>query len=185
MEQIAHNPNRRGGLGHFAVMFAAALGAETYVLSHSPDKKDDAMKIGAKHFILTTEKDWHKDLAYTFDFILNCADATHKFNLKDYFSTLKIMGRFHNVGFGDHPLPELMAQDFASNGCYIGASHIGNRPEMLAMFDLVSKQNLKSWIQTVPIGEAGCKEAVENVYNNKVKYRYVLTDYDKVFGKRD
>jgi hypothetical protein len=44
------------------------------------------------------------------------ADATHKFNLKDYFGTMKVMGRFHNVGLGDHPLPEIMAQDFAGNG---------------------------------------------------------------------
>ncbi|KAM3418438.1 hypothetical protein BST61_g4425 [Cercospora zeina] len=174
-----------GGLGHFAVLFAQALGAEVYVLSHSPNKKDDALKMGAKHFICTNDEGWHKDLAFTFDFILNCADATHKFNLKDYFSTLKVMGRFHNVGFGDHPLPELMAQDFAGNGCYIGASHIGNRPEMLAMFDLASKQNIKSWIQTVDVSESGCAEAVKAVADNTVRYRYVLTGYDKVFGKRD
>ena len=113
------------------------------------------------------------------------ADATHKFNLKDYFGTMKVMGRFHNVGLGDHPLPEIMAQDFAGNGCYIGASHIGNRPEMLAMFDLASKQNIKSWIKKVDISEAGCAEAVTAVSDNTVRYRYVLTNYDKVFGKRD
>lgn len=96
-----------------------------------------------------------------------------------------------------------MAQDFASNGCYIGASHIGNRPEMLvsnfnhtyqftmltlsaqAMFDLASKQNIKSWIHTVDISEEGCKEAVTAVSENTVRYRYVLTNYDKAFGKRD
>ena len=87
----------RGGLGHFAVLWASALGAEVYVLSHSPNKKEDAMKMGAKHSICTNDEGWHKDLAFTFDFILNCADATHKFNLKDYFSTMKVMGRFHNV----------------------------------------------------------------------------------------
>ena len=30
-----------GGLGHFAVMWANALGAEVTVISHSPHKKDD------------------------------------------------------------------------------------------------------------------------------------------------
>lgn len=177
--------NSRGGLGHFAVMFAAALGAEVYVLSHSPSKKEDALAMGAKEFILTTEKDWAKPYNFHFDFILNCADATHKFNMSDYFSTLKVMGRFHNVGLGDHPLPELKAQDFAPNGCYIGASHIGNRPEMLAMLDLASKQNIKSWIEEVPISEEGCKKAVTGVSDNSVRYRYVLTNFDAAFGKRD
>jgi alcohol dehydrogenase (NADP+) len=166
-------------------MFAKALGAEVYVLSHSANKKEDALAMGADEFILTTDEDWHKPYAFQFDFILNAADATHKFNLKDYFSTIKVMGRFHNVGLGDEPLPQLMAQDFAPNGCYIGASHIGNRPEMLSMLELASKNDIKTWIEKVPISEAGCKKAVAGVYNNDVRYRYVLTEYDAVFGKRD
>ncbi|OQO12968.1 hypothetical protein B0A48_02432 [Cryoendolithus antarcticus] len=174
-----------GGLGHFAVLWAVALGAEVYVLSHSPGKKEDALKMGAKEFIVTGDKDWFKPYAFRFDFIINAADATDKFNLPDYFSTLKVMGKFHNVGLGDKPLPTLMAQDFAPNGCYIGASHIGNRPEMIAMFELASKQNIKSWIEEIPISEAGCKEVVERVQGNKnVRYRLVLTDFDKAFGKR-
>ena len=53
------------------------------------------------------------------------------------------------------------------------------------MFDLASKQNIKSWITKVSISEEGCKEAVTAVSENTVRYRYVLTDYDKAFGKRD
>ncbi|EMC96854.1 hypothetical protein BAUCODRAFT_70235 [Baudoinia panamericana UAMH 10762] len=173
-----------GGLGHFAVMFAVALGAEVYVLSHSPNKKDDALKMGAKHFVTTNEEGWEKPYAFTFDFILNTADAMHHFDMKKYFSTLKVMGRFHTVGLGDEPIPTLMAQDFAPNGCYLGASHIGNRPEMLAMLDLASKQNIKSWIEEIPISEEGCAKAVTGVSENKVRYRYVLTNYDAQFGDR-
>ncbi|KAJ9649375.1 hypothetical protein H2201_006587 [Coniosporium apollinis] len=174
-----------GGLGHFAVLWAAALGAEVYAISHSPSKKDDALKLGAKHFVSTKDKDWHKPLAFTLDFIINTADATDKFNLPDYFSTLKVNGTFHMVGFPDNNLPSLNAQAFAPNGCYMGASHIGNRPEMLAMFELASKQNIKSWVQEIDISEEGCKEAVERVYNNdNVRYRFTLVNYDKQFGKR-
>lgn len=172
-----------GGLGHFAILWASALGAEVYVISHSPSKKDDALKMGAKHFITNDKKDWAKPYAFTFDFILNTADMTHEFNLAEYFGTLKVMGKFHNVGMPDHPI-QLMLQDFASNGCYIGTSHIGNRPEMLDMLELASKQNIKSWVETIDISEEGCKEAVERVKNNKVRYRFTLIGYDKVFGKR-
>ncbi|KAK3056590.1 hypothetical protein LTR09_002383 [Extremus antarcticus] len=174
-----------GGLGHFAVMFAAALGAEVYVFSHSPDKKEDALKMGAKEFVVTTGDEWYKPYNFAFDFILNTADAVHKFNMSNYFSMLKVMGRFHCVGFGDEPLPTMMAQDFAPNGCYFGASHIGNRPEMISMLDLAAKQNIKSWIEKVPISKEGCAKVVDGVANNKVRYRYVLTEYDAAFGKRD
>lgn len=173
-----------GGLGHFAVMFAKALGAEVYVLSHSEDKKEDVMKMGAKEFINVNEEEWYKPYNFVFDFIINTADVIHKFNLPNYFSTLKVGGKFHCVGFGDHPLPELMAQAFAPNGCYFGASHIGNRPEMIAMLELAAKNNIKSWIETVPISAEGCAQVVKGVSENKVRYRYVLTDYDKEFGQR-
>lgn len=140
--------------------------------------------MGAKEFVVTNEKGWADPYKFTFDFILNTADAADKFDMPTYFSTLKVMGKFHTVGFGDKPLPQMMAQDFAPNGCYIGASHIGNRPEMLAMFELASKQNIKSWIETIDISEAGCKEAVERVANNKVRYRFTLVNYDAQFGNR-
>lgn len=91
-------------------MFAKALGAEVYVFSHSPDKKDDAIKMGAKEFVVTSEEDWYKPYNFQLDFILNTADAVHKFNMPNYFSMLKVMGKFHCVGFGDEPLPTMMAQ---------------------------------------------------------------------------
>ena len=53
-----------GGLGHFAVMWASALGAEVYALSHSPDKKEDAMKMGAKVFVNTKEEGWETPYAF-------------------------------------------------------------------------------------------------------------------------
>lgn len=155
------------------------------MISHSADKKKDALELGAKEFILTTEKEWFKPYAFQFDIILNCADATDKFNLPDYFSTLKVNGTFHMVGFPDNKLQPLDAKAFAPNGCYMGASHIGNRPEMLEMLELASKQNIKSWVETIDISEEGCKQAVERVANNdNVRFRLTLVNFDKVFGKR-
>lgn len=123
-------------------MFANALGAETYAISHSPHKQEDAFKLGAKHFILTEESTWHEKYAFTFDFILNTADATHSFDMKAYMSTLVVNGTFHNVGLPDAPLPSMMVFDYMRGGYQMGASHIGSRPEMLAMLELAAKQQL-------------------------------------------
>jgi alcohol dehydrogenase (NADP+) len=175
-----------GGLGHFGVLWSVAMGADTYVISHSPDKKEDAMAMGAKDFIVTKEKGWAEPWKFHFDFVINAADATDKFDLSEYFSILKVNGTFHMVGFPDNPLPAMPAQTFAPNGCYMGASHIGNRPEMEEMLELASKQNIKSWVEEIQLSEDGCKQAVERVYkNDNVKYRLTLTGFDKVFGKRD
>ncbi|MCJ1413367.1 hypothetical protein MMC19_007472 [Ptychographa xylographoides] len=174
-----------GGLGHFGILWAKALGAEVYAISHTANKKDDALKLGAKEFILTDKENWAESWAFTFDFILNTADMTNEFNLKDYMSTLAVNGCFHNVGLPDKPLPQMMAQDFAPNGSTIGGSHIGSRPEMEQMLKLASDKKLQPMIQTIDISEKGCKEAVEKVKVNNVRYRFTLTNFDAAFGKRE
>jgi len=171
-----------GGLGHFGILWAKALGAEVTALSHTPGKKDEALKLGADHFVNTGEKNWAEPLAFTFDFILNAADMTNEFDLKTYLSTLRVNGTFHNVGLPDKPLPELMAQDFAPNGAHIGGSHLGNRQEALAMLKLAAEKKLKPMIETIDISEAGCKKAVEKVKVNDVRYRVTLTGFHKAFG---
>lgn len=171
-----------GGLGYFAVLWASALGAEVTVISHSPHKKDDALKLGAQHFVSSGEEGWAKPLAFKFDFLLNTADMTNEFNLADYLSTLKVGKHFHQVGLPDKPIQDLKPQMFMSNGSSIGASHIGNRPECLDMLRFAAEKKLSPMVETLPVGEKGCAEAIERVNKNKVHYRFTLVDYDKAFG---
>jgi alcohol dehydrogenase (NADP+) len=161
-----------GGLGHFAVLWAAGLGAEVTVLSHSPRKRDDALKLGAKEFVLTNEDDWEKPLAFKFDFVLNTADMTHTFDIGKYLSICNVNAPFHQVGLPDEALPPIKAQGFMANGSSIGASHIGSRPEMLAMLKFSAEKKLFPMVETLPVGEKGCAEAVERVSQNKVSYRF-------------
>jgi alcohol dehydrogenase (NADP+) len=146
-----------GGLGHFGLLWAKALGAEVWALSHTLNKKEDALELRADHFVYMGEKDWAKPLAFKFDFILNASDMASKFPMDEYLSTLNVQGEFHNVGLPDKPMPEIKAQAFLSNGCKIAGSHIGSRPEILAMLKLASEHNVKPWIETIPISEQGCK----------------------------
>ncbi|CAG8961700.1 hypothetical protein HYFRA_00006240 [Hymenoscyphus fraxineus] len=171
-----------GGLGHFGILWAKAMGAEVYALSHTPSKESEAKELGADKFICTENENWADDLAFTFDFILNAADMTHKFDLTKYLGTLKVQGEFHNVGLPDEPLPGIMAQTFAPNGCKLTGSHIGSKKEMLEMLDLASKKNIHPMVETIKISEKGCKEAVERVKVNDVRYRLTLVGHREVFG---
>ena len=84
----------------------------------------------------------------------------------------------------DEPLPQLMAQDFAPNGAHLSGSHIGSRPEILSMLKLVSEKNIQPYIQTLDVSEESCKEAVEKVKVNDVRYRFTLVGFDKAFPNR-
>ena len=171
-----------GGLGHFAVMWANGLGAEVTVISHSPHKKADALELGAKHFVISNEKGWAKPLAFKFDFLLNTSDAANKFVLAEYLSTLKVGRQFHQVGFPDKPIPDLNPMVFMANNSSIGASHLGNRLECLDMLRFAAENKLFPAVETLPIGEKGCAEALERVKRNDVRYRFTLMDYDKALG---
>lgn len=61
-----------GGLGHFGVIFAKALGADKVVaISRKADKAEDAMKMGADLYIATDEDaDWAKKYARSLDLII-------------------------------------------------------------------------------------------------------------------
>lgn len=109
-----------GGLGHFAIQWANALGAEVYAMTRTKSKAEDAKKLGASHVILTGEENWCEPYKMKFDMILNTADAVDGFKLTDYLSTLRVHGKFWNVGIPDDPLPQIKAMDLTTNGAFIG-----------------------------------------------------------------
>ena len=52
------------------------------------------------------------------------------------------------------------------------------------MLKLASERNIKPYIETLDVGERGCKEAVERVKVNDVHYRFTLVNFDKAFPAR-
>lgn len=52
------------------------------------------------------------------------------------------------------------------------------------MLKLAADKGIKPWVETIDISEKGCQEAVERVKENKVRYRFTLTGFDKAFGTK-
>ncbi|TFK37300.1 NADPH-dependent alcohol dehydrogenase [Crucibulum laeve] len=162
-----------GGLGHYAVQFARALGADKVVVfSHSPNKKDDAKELGATDFVVTGEDGFSEPHKGTLDLIICAADVSHGINLMELMSTLNVHGRFIMVALPDEPLPPIYAMQLSTNGALLGGSHIGSKKEAIEMLELVVKKGVKSYVEVLPMKEAS--KAVQNVKNNKVRYRHVL-----------
>src|SRR5437588_2439319 len=66
-----------GGLGHTGVKFADALGAHVVVFSTSPNKKEDALRLGANEVVISRNADEMQKQAGSFDFILDTVSANH------------------------------------------------------------------------------------------------------------
>lgn len=85
-----------GGLGHMAVKLAAAMGAEVTMLSRTPEKAQDAERLGAHHFLLTTDPAQLKKAASTFHYIINTVSGNHDYNA--YLPLLKTNGTMVVLG---------------------------------------------------------------------------------------
>ena len=75
-----------GGLGHYAVLFAKALGAEVYAFTHSKNKEDDIKKMGADRIVLTEGDKWHEEYKMQLDLIVSTRDEAEGFPLSEYIS---------------------------------------------------------------------------------------------------
>ncbi|KAL1965396.1 hypothetical protein VTN77DRAFT_5833 [Rasamsonia byssochlamydoides] len=171
-----------GGIGHLAIMFAKALGSETWAISRTRAKEADARKLGADGFIATSEDGWEKPHRFSFDLIVNCANSSKNFDLGKYLSMMDVHGRWVSVGLPEEEGQVIKAQNLIANGVLIGASHLGSRREMLEMLQLAADKGLATWVEEVEINEENLKEAVTRMKKGDVRYRFTLTGFDKAFG---
>jgi len=171
-----------GGLGHYALQWAKALGADEVVaISHSESKKEDALKMGADKFVLTggADEGLKGDDVKDLDIIINTVDLASAIPLKSLFSILAIHGIVISVGLPNEPLPSLQAQDLAANGAKFGVTHIGSKKECNAMLKLAVDKNVRTWVMSYPMKDAGkAVEALKGGAGSKadhdVRYRQVL-----------
>jgi uncharacterized zinc-type alcohol dehydrogenase-like protein len=83
------------------VKIGKALGTEVTVLSTSERKRNDAERLGAFDFALTSQSDTFTRLQRRFDFSLDTVSAPHNHNA--YVNLLKTDGTIILVGVPDRP----------------------------------------------------------------------------------
>jgi len=161
-----------GGLGHYAVLFGNALGAEVTVFSRSNAKKEDALKMGAKRFIATSTPGWEKDLQMEFDLII-CSASSSNLPIDELLSCLDIECKLIFVGMPESGISQIRSQTLSGNASLLGSSHLGNRAEMTQMLELAVEKGVKPWINVMPMKDAA--KAIKAVEDGSVRYRSILT----------
>jgi alcohol dehydrogenase (NADP+) len=158
-----------GGLGHVAVKFGVAFGAEVTMLSTSPSKEKDARRLGAHKFALTRDQQQMKELAGYFDFILDTVSAKHDYNL--YLSLLKTDGVMMCVGAPPTPA-EVAVFNLIGGRKSIAGSGIGGIAETQEMLDFCAAHGIVSDIEMIDI--ANINEAYDRIMKADVRYRFVI-----------
>jgi uncharacterized zinc-type alcohol dehydrogenase-like protein len=158
-----------GGLGHMAVKFAHAFGAHVVVFTTSPNKKDDALRLGADEVVISRNADEMKKHAYSFDFILDAVAADHDINA--YISLLGRDGNITLVGAPEKPLA-VAAFGLIFGRHSLSGSPIGGIAETQEMLDFCGKHNITSDVEVIPIQKVN--EAYERLAKSDVKYRFSI-----------
>ena len=158
-----------GGLGHMAVKFAVAMGADVTVLSTSASKEKDALDLGAHHFELSTDKAAMKKLNSHFNVILDAISADHDY--EKYLDLLDLNGKLLVVGLPKDS-PKVNPFALLKNRRSIVGSMIGGTKETQEMLDFCAEKNITADVEVIKMQDIN--EAFERMIKNDVKYRFVI-----------
>ncbi len=158
-----------GGLGHVAVKLARALGAEVSVLSTSPNKREDAARLGAQAFELTATPEAFRRLRGRFDVVLDTVSAVHDYD--PYLRLLRPGGTMAVVGIPPEPV-RLRAGSLIGGNRVLAGSSIGGLAETQRMLEFCAAHGVLADIELIPASRLN--EAYERLAKNDVKYRFVV-----------
>jgi uncharacterized zinc-type alcohol dehydrogenase-like protein len=159
-----------GGLGHMAVKFGVALGAEVTILSTSPKKAIDAKKLGAHHFVVTSNAEEIEKVKSSFDFIIDTVAAEHDFDF--YLSLLKLDGVHIVVGIPPAGFSVKNVGLLQLGRKSIVGSASGGIPETQEMLDFCAEKNIMADIELIEMKDI--HRAFDRMSKGDVKYRFVI-----------
>jgi uncharacterized zinc-type alcohol dehydrogenase-like protein len=158
-----------GGLGHMGVKIAHAMGAEVAVFSHTERKRDEAMRLGADDFHVSSQPEVFTKLEETFDLVINTVSVAIDWG--QYLGLLRLDGTMVLVGIPQAPVP-LAAQPLLHARRRLAGSAIGSIAETQEMLDFCGQHRLPADVELISIQQVN--EAWQRVLASDVRYRFVI-----------
>jgi alcohol dehydrogenase (NADP+) len=158
-----------GGLGHMGVKFAHAMGAETVMITTSPEKGADAKALGADEVLLSTDAEAMAAQAGRFHFILDTVPVKH--DVAPYLNLLRYDGTLCLVGVVE-PTGEVNAAQLVFGRKRMAGSLIGGLAETQEMLDFCGAHDVVADVEVIPM--QAINEAYQRLVKSDVKYRFVI-----------
>jgi uncharacterized zinc-type alcohol dehydrogenase-like protein len=158
-----------GGLGHMGVKFAKAMGAHVVMITTSPDKGKDALRLGADEVLVSTDADAMAKARGSFNFLLNTVPVGHDVN--PYMTLLKLDGAMVLVG-ALTALAPMMGFNVIGGRKTLAGSAIGGMAETQEMLDFCAEHGIVSDVEMIKMADVNA--AYERLLKNDVRYRFVI-----------
>lgn len=157
-----------GGLGHLAVKIAAALGATTTVISRSPDKRDDARRLGAHDLIASADIEQMAAARDGFDVVIDTISASH--DLGPYLKLVAMDGTLSLLGYLGPVTVD--AIDLLVGRKKLSSAGSGGRPATAEMLQFCTDNGITADVEVLPSSQV--HTALDRLQRNDVRYRFVL-----------
>jgi len=155
------------------VKFARAFGAYVVVFTTSPNKKEDALLLGAHEVVVSRNANEMQKHAGSFDFILDTIAAEHDIN-----AYINLLGRDGNLTLVGAPEKPLAVSAFALlfGRRSLSGSLIGGIAETQEMLDFCGAHNITADVEVIPIqkGQRSLRKTGEVRCEIPILDRYVF-----------
>jgi uncharacterized zinc-type alcohol dehydrogenase-like protein len=157
-----------GGLGHMALGFLRAWGCEVTAFSTSPEKEEEARRLGAHHFLNSRDAAALEKRAGYFDMILSTVNVSLPWDA--YIGALAPKGKLHLVGAA--PSVEATVFPMLIGQRSVGASPLGSPATIGTMLDFAARHGIAPQTESFPMSRVN--DAMEKLRSGKPRYRIVL-----------
>lgn len=158
-----------GGLGHVGVQMARAMGAHTTVIDLAPEKREDAIRLGANDFRLGNDPTALAECAGSFDLIISTVPAS--VDLDAYLRLLALDGTYVNLAVTGKPMM-ISAELLLANRRSIAGSRSGGLAETQEMLDFCAEHGIGAEVEV--ISADGIDDAYRRLMVGDVRFRFVI-----------
>ncbi|WP_249019830.1 NAD(P)-dependent alcohol dehydrogenase [Conexibacter sp. S30A1] len=158
-----------GGLGHIGVQIAHALGAHVTVINKTEEQADDARRMGAADFRITSDARTYSELAGSLDLIVSTVPASYDMNA--HLNLLDQDGVFVNLGVPEKPL-SIEPYSLLTHRRSLAGSMSGGMPETQEMVDFCAEHHIGAEVEIIEAGYID--QAFDRLVASDVRYRFVI-----------
>jgi D-arabinose 1-dehydrogenase-like Zn-dependent alcohol dehydrogenase len=161
-----------GGLGHLGLQFSRAMGFETIAINRGTAKKDDALKLGAHHYIDSTDGDVAESLNDLGGVAVVLGTAGASKAMAATIGGLLPLGELITIGVTPEPLP-ISPLQLITPGLSIIGHPSGTASEIEDTMQFAVQSGVRAWIEELPLAQAA--EGYAALEQGRAHYRTVLT----------